>query len=418
MIGGRNLLSAALTAVLLVVYPCAAMAVIVAGDFQNGSDTNVNTTPPPSDPGFYNVGATGSASAIYLGNDWVLTASHVTVGATTFSFPDPGNPSQLDTATYSVVPNSGVLITNPSGEHAGTISDLFLYKIDPTSSSFGAPNLPQLLLDSTSPTIGTNVVAVGRGVDRASTLTYWDNTLPVWNTTTQALASHSGYITTGPQVMRWGDNTVSATSSPFNVGTVSDPRWIQAFQTTFNSGSGASPNEFQVTTGDSGGAVFTNVGGVWMLSGMIDSIGLVNGQPFSTNGNSWTAAFGDTSILTDISFYRSEILAHVPLFGDLNGDGIVNTQDLAIVSSNWLATGTGIAGDVNGDGIVNSQDLALISSNWPRQAGNTSEAVGAQGGTNVPEPKAVILAIVGGALLWCVHRLQKCRGLKSQTGLS
>ncbi len=48
--------------------------------------------------------------------------------------------------------------------------------------------------------------------------------------------------------------------------------------------------------------------------------------------------------------------------GDVNQDGIVNSQDLALVSSNWLKAGP--TGDLNGDMIVNSQDLALISSNW------------------------------------------------------
>ena len=48
--------------------------------------------------------------------------------------------------------------------------------------------------------------------------------------------------------------------------------------------------------------------------------------------------------------------------GDVNGDGIVNSQDLALVSSGWLSTRP--TGDDNGDGIVNSQDLAVISSQW------------------------------------------------------
>ncbi|HVU89305.1 MAG TPA: dockerin type I domain-containing protein [Pirellulales bacterium] len=48
--------------------------------------------------------------------------------------------------------------------------------------------------------------------------------------------------------------------------------------------------------------------------------------------------------------------------GDANGDGIVNSQDLALVSSSWLSSGP--VADDNGDGIVNSQDLALISSQW------------------------------------------------------
>lgn len=53
-------------------------------------------------------------------------------------------------------------------------------------------------------------------------------------------------------------------------------------------------------------------------------------------------------------------LALVP--GDVNGDGIVNALDLALVASNW---GNGYGpGDANGDGIVNGQDIALIASNW------------------------------------------------------
>ncbi len=70
--------------------------------------------------------------------------------------------------------------------------------------------------------------------------------------------------------------------------------------------------------------------------------------------------------------------------GDVNQDGIVNTQDLALVSSTWLASlQTGVFNgfpwiDPNGDGIVNSQDLAIISASWmtslPAQATGTSSA--------------------------------------------
>ena len=48
----------------------------------------------------------------------------------------------------------------------------------------------------------------------------------------------------------------------------------------------------------------------------------------------------------------------MPLTGDANGDGIVNSQDLATISSQWLNGGHFLAGDLNGDGIVNMQDLA------------------------------------------------------------
>jgi len=381
-----------------------AHAVIVAGAYANTSDATVNITPPANDPGFYNVGRVGSASAICLGNNGVLTASHIQLGQTTFSFPDPNDPSQLDTGTYNIVNNSGVLLTNESGMHVGSNSDLYLYKIDPTSSPYGTPNLPQLLLAQSTPAIGDTVMAIGRGTDRASTMTYWDNSAPFWQTTTQALAAHSGYLTNQPQIMRWGENTVATTNTEVNLGTTSNPAWVKTFTTLFSSGGAALPNEFQVTLGDSGGAVFSNVGGIWMLSGMIESIDLLPRQPYpTTNGQTATAAFGNSSVFADISVYRSQILELVPLVGDANGDGIVNGQDIALIASNWLATGVGQAGDVNGDGIVNGQDMALVASTWTTATSNTppsgnGAALGQSMG--VPEPATALLALLAAALLW------------------
>ena len=49
------------------------------------------------------------------------------------------------------------------------------------------------------------------------------------------------------------------------------------------------------------------------------------------------------------------------LKGDLNADGVINKQDLELVSANMGETGENVA-DLNGDGVVNIQDLVLISS--------------------------------------------------------
>ena len=50
----------------------------------------------------------------------------------------------------------------------------------------------------------------------------------------------------------------------------------------------------------------------------------------------------------------------VQITADVNGDGVVNIQDLVIVSSNLGKTGEHAA-DVNGDGVVNIQDLVKVS---------------------------------------------------------
>jgi hypothetical protein len=49
--------------------------------------------------------------------------------------------------------------------------------------------------------------------------------------------------------------------------------------------------------------------------------------------------------------------------GDLNGDHLVNAQDLAILLSAWGSAKPGAA-DLNGDGVVNGADMAVLLSGW------------------------------------------------------
>ena len=58
---------------------------------------------------------------------------------------------------------------------------------------------------------------------------------------------------------------------------------------------------------------------------------------------------------------------------DVNGDGIVNVIDLAVVALHFGQTGTFDA-DVNGDGVVNIEDLIQVAS----IIGNTAQAAQAQ----------------------------------------
>ena len=45
---------------------------------------------------------------------------------------------------------------------------------------------------------------------------------------------------------------------------------------------------------------------------------------------------------------------------DLNGDGVVNGPDLAILLSVWGKQ----AGDITGDGVADGQDLAKLLADW------------------------------------------------------
>ena len=84
------------------------------------------------------------------------------------------------------------------------------------------------------------------------------------------------------------------------------------------------------------------------------------------------AAKASTLILSDVLLTNSAGEAFVPtvenaeiteatqLKGDINGDGIINIQDLVLTASNLGKTGQNPA-DVNGDGSVNIQDLVLVA---------------------------------------------------------
>src|SRR5262249_22828459 len=93
----------------------------------------------------------------------------------------------------------------------------------------------------------------------------------------------------------------------------------------------------------------------------------------------FTPIFSSTS---DTNFYG---LALVPttavpiLSGDVNTDGIVNGQDIAVIASHWLNTSPPypLQGDANLDGIVNGQDIAAIASHWLQSTagGGSGQAV-------------------------------------------
>ena len=85
--------------------------------------------------------------------------------------------------------------------------------------------------------------------------------------------------------------------------------------------------------------------------------------------------------------------------GDVNGDGIVNGQDIAVVASHWLQDTS--VGDANGDGIVNGQDIALIASHW------LDTTLPAASASAVPEPAAAWLAVAGLVMLGLRIKLRR-----------
>ncbi len=406
--------------VLLLLLRCSvASAVVVAGSYAGQSDANVNNTSDSVPTGFNywsNVGQVGSASGVYIGDDWVMTAAHTTISSTTFSFNDPQT-GDVVAVDYGVVSNSGVRLTNPSGPGAGQGSDIFLYKIDPSTGVLHgsktpyaqSPNLDHVFLGNTPVAAGKSpdvVVGIGRGMDRQDTTTNWDGS---WNPTPSGF--YTGYSLTSSQQMRWGDNKVFATGQWFNAGTSSNPVYSYAFQTKFDA-SGNTVNEFQATPGDSGGGAFrlNSATNRYELVGMIDGISLYGNQyqdPSQPTPNTLApkVVFGNLTYIADLtlSSYRNQILAIAPMPGDLNFDTLDDISDVQIIAANWLTQGA--AGDANHDGVVDISDIQVVAKYWSDGTGGASGNAQVVDGTLVPEPAtwallSAALSILAGHHQW------------------
>lgn len=256
---------------------------------------NTNNTAPPGQPYFNNVGSLNGASAVYLGDGWVLSASHVS-GALPASATFGGVAYATEAGSFHQLMNP------PHVPVLSTFTDMVLFRLS------APPALPAVFISNTTPTVGSQVMMIGNGFVQQTTRTYWDRTVvagannDVWVETTQAMSNISGYKTTGIQEVRWGSNAVAGNNFTVNTG-FGD---VISYITTFDEG--AFVEEGQAVVGDSGGAAFSFVGGIWQLSGMMHAVGTLDSQP----GGATSAVPGDATAAADLSQYRAQILAIVP----------------------------------------------------------------------------------------------------------
>lgn len=249
-------LSAALLAAALA--PGPAVAVVIAS-----GDGTGNETAPADDPGFAHVGRLNNWCAVYVGNGWVLTAHHVGEG-----------PVTLQGVVYPNVPGSRIRLEGPGGPKP----DLVVMKI------VGDPGLPAPLIAESAPPIGSDVVMIGRGPSRGTPLTWM---------------GHEGWNAVSPYLIRWGTNRISEIGSVYL-----DTRAVQVEFDPFGL-PGSTAHEAQAASGDSGGGLFWKSGGQWRLAGILYLAFTYSTQPART------VLYGNATAAVDLSYYRSQILAHV-----------------------------------------------------------------------------------------------------------
>lgn len=265
-----------------------AAAVVVAG-------TTGNTTAPGDDPGWANIGSSNSASAVYLGNRWVLTAYHVNAA---------GNfPVVFGSTAYTVSgPVTRLNNNGTSGMSAQT--DLILFQIN------ADPGLPSLSISAAAPVLGNDLVMIGNGRNRLASRTFWQVTMnsggnnDVWTETTGA-HNVEGFKWDGTSASkRWGTNDAEILSNvSYGLG---DVRSIVTF---FDDDPTGRPNEAQAMVGDSGGGVFFKNGAQWELSGIMVAAGTFGNPTYFDNEPADIAAFGQhATVVADLSFYRTQIL--------------------------------------------------------------------------------------------------------------
>jgi hypothetical protein len=167
------------------------------------------------------VGTVNGASAVYLGNSWVITAGHV--GAGTFS---------LGGTSYVVVSGSAEGVTKSSGDTV----DLTLFQIAQP------PNLPALTISSTHsdpPQPGSAVAMIGYGGGEET----------------------------------WGLNTVTSIHYQLQISNFTSSDFVTDYGSSTVNGTDFS-NFAVLIPGDSGGGdfIYNPSTGTWMLSGINEAV--------------------------------------------------------------------------------------------------------------------------------------------------
>lgn len=281
--------------------PAAALCILFAGllpcraiIFWN-LDNSANQSDPGTGAPYGSVGkvvtsdnTSLSGSAIYLGNGYLLTANHVTMGTNSFSHVtfDGTNLFQID-PTFQAGARA-------LGKQVAPGVDLAVFRLSLEPLGVPAVNL----LSSTNEAFGSTATMVGWGVGR-------DPSSPL-------LSTNVAWGAASTSAHRWGLNV------PLDALTINyDSYSMEAIRTvagaegpTFNP-DGLGDAEGAAALFDSGSALFQKINDIWYLIGVTTAVQTAD---FSIYGDDKVAGVGrgDANYYARVSTYEPDIVAVVP----------------------------------------------------------------------------------------------------------
>ena len=223
-----------------------AQALIIYGTGPNDTDNALNTADPGGGLPWPNVArfGAGNASGVYLGHGFVLTANHVNVVDSGILI---NGVSYLRDTTFAPLQ---ITENDPATPYADVV-DLKLVKIA------GNPALPALPVIQKLPL----TLALSDDLNLVATMIGW-------GVGKGGIILNQGWAWggDGTRAQRWGTNkTLTAEDTALYSG-----YQYEVLVTRFRRSLGS--DTAQIALGDSGGALFQQIGGTWRLSGVMTSV--------------------------------------------------------------------------------------------------------------------------------------------------
>jgi hypothetical protein len=353
---------------------------------------------------------------------------------------------------YAVSNPASIPIEGGGSRTLSTHTDLQLFRIngDPGLSplTIASEEFPSDFIRANAPEV---VMIASGGIGRAAPELQWQVNQSqnpwVW-TPVASGGTFKGYGVEGLAQRRWGTNRLTdphsnGTEDPSDPGALDYRNLFQAvvsdstgiLRLTTGAGmhdilssftiydaqnqAGTSPPpygvanlEAQAIAGDSGAAVFYKRGSEWELAGIVNAVFTFNSQPGA-------AVYGNSTMMTNLSYYNEDYLNSIKyimeshpdysIIGDINLDGIVtgdgtgavSVDDVSAFVAGWQSNnGLGHAtitswknGDMNGDGKTDVVDFLRLRGALNGPIADSAFAA-LFGGSAVPEPSALLLAIL------------------------